>query len=123
KSMLSEWPKDIARFLGPDCLVEIAEGNQRQKFETAQKRFDVLVTNFEGVNPMLAYLKASASSYRYLLVVDESYYLKNSESFRSEVVNSLRANCQLCFVLCGTPAPNSAHDLLNQFNLADLGYT
>lgn len=123
KSMVSEWPKDIARFLGPECRVEIAEGDQRQKYETAQRKFDVLVTNYEGVGPMLAYLMASASNRRYLLVVDESYYLKNGESFRAEVVEKLRAKCQKCFVLCGTPAPNSAHDLVNQFDLADLGYT
>jgi len=123
KSMVSEWPKDIARFLGPECRVEMAEGGRRQKYETAQRKFDVLVTNYEGVAPMLLNLMASASTRRYLLVVDESYYLKNGESVRSEIVGKLRAKCQKCFVLCGTPAPNSAHDLVNQFDLADLGYT
>jgi SNF2 family DNA or RNA helicase len=123
KTMVSEWPKDIARFLAPECQVEIAEGDQRQKYETAQRKFDVLVTNYEGVEPMLVYLMASASTKRYLLVVDESYYLKNGESYRSEIVNKLRSKCRKCFVLCGTPAPNSAHDLVNQFDLADLGYT
>lgn len=123
KSMLSEWPKDLTMFLGPECRIEIAEGNKRQKYETAQRKFDVLVTNYEGVAPMLVNLMASASTKRYLLVVDESYYLKNGESYRSEVVNKLRSTCRKCFVLCGTPAPNSAHDLVNQFDLADLGYT
>ncbi|HUW98178.1 MAG TPA: DEAD/DEAH box helicase [Acidiferrobacter sp.] len=123
KSMVSEWPKDIARFLAPECQVEIAEGDQRQKYETAQRKFDVLVTNYEGVEPMLVYLMASAFTKRYLLVVDESYYLKNGESYRSEIVDRLRSKCRKCFVLCGTPAPNSAHDLVNQFDLADLGYT
>jgi SNF2 family DNA or RNA helicase len=123
KSMVGEWPKDITRFLGTECNVEVAEGSQRQKFEAAQRKFDVLITNYEGVEPMLVYLMASASERRYLLVVDESYYLKNRESFRAEVVGKLRATCQKCFVLCGTPAPNSAHDLVNQFDLADLGYT
>jgi SNF2 family DNA or RNA helicase len=123
KSMLNEWPKDISRFLGPECRIEIAEGNQRQKYEAAQRKFDVLVTNYEGVAPILVNLMAAASINRYLLVVDESYYLKNGESHRSEVVNELRSKCRRCFVLCGTPAPNSAHDLVNQFDLADLGYT
>ena len=123
KSMVSEWPKDISRFLGTECKVEIAEGNRHQKYETAQRKFDVLVTNYEGVAPMLVNLMASASTSRYLLVVDESYYLKNGESVRSEIVEKLRSKCQKCFVLCGTPAPNSAHDLINQFDLADIGYT
>ena len=123
KSMVSEWPKDIANFLGPECRVEMAEGDQKQKYETAQRKFDVLVTNYEGVAPMLVNLMASASTRRFLLVVDESYYLKNGESYRSEIVDKLRSECQKCFVLCGTPAPNSAYDLMNQFDLADLGYT
>ncbi|OAJ69943.1 hypothetical protein A7976_12310 [Methylobacillus sp. MM3] len=123
KSMVSEWPKDIARFLGSECRVATAEGNRRQKYEAALRDFDVLVSNYESVETMLSSLVGSASSSRYLLVVDESYYLKNGESFRSETVGKLRAKCQRCFVLCGTPAPNSAHDLVNQFDLADLGFT
>lgn len=123
KSMVGEWPKDIGTFLGTDCSVEIAEGGRREKYEKAQRRFDVLVTNYEGVAPMLVNLMASASIRRYLLVVDESFYLKNSESNRSELVNKLRSSCRKCFVLCGTPAPNSAYDLVNQFDLADIGFT
>jgi len=123
KSMVSEWPKDIQKFLGLGCQIEIADGNQRQKYETSQRKFDVLVTNYEGIQPMLFSLMASATTRRYLLVVDESYYMKNGESLRSEIVERLRAKCKKCFVLCGTPAPNSAHDLVNQFDLADLGYT
>ncbi len=123
KSMVSEWPKDIERFTQAKYKVVQAEGDKRQKYEAALKDFDVLVTNYEGVDVMLTSLIASASTRKYLLVVDESYYLKNSESVRSENVEKLRGRCSRCFVLCGTPAPNSAHDLINQFDLADLGYT
>jgi SNF2 family DNA or RNA helicase len=123
KSMISEWPKDITRFLGSEYKIVIGDGNQQQKYETALSEFDVLVTNYEGVETMLVSLSAIASTHRYLLVVDESYYLKNRGSLRSEIAAKLRARCQRCFVLCGTPAPNSAYDLINQFDLADLGYT
>lgn len=123
KSMVGEWPKDIAKFTQDKYKVVIAEGDKRKKYEAGLKDFDVLVTNYEGVDAMLTFLVASSQKTRYLLVVDESYYLKNSESVRSENVGRLRAGCRRCFVLCGTPAPNSAHDLINQFNLADLGYT
>lgn len=123
KSMINEWPKDIQRFLGTEYRIEVAEGNQREKYEISLRKFDILVTNYEGIDVMLVSLLATASTYRYLLVVDESYYLKNSEAIRSEKISKLRANCYRCFVLCGTPAPNSAYDLVNQFDLADLGYT
>ncbi|WP_373085438.1 DEAD/DEAH box helicase [Sneathiella sp.] len=123
KSMISEWPKDIANFLPDKFNVVIAEGTRKEKYDTSFEKFDVLVSNYEGVEAMLVSLMASASNRRFLLVVDESYYLKNSESLRSEHTTSLRSKCKRCFVLCGTPAPNTAHDLLNQFDLADLGFT
>lgn len=123
KSMVSEWPKDIQRFTKEKYKTVAAEGDKKQKYEAALKDFDILVTNYEGVDVMLTSLVASAATKRYLLVVDESYYLKNSDSVRSENVGKLRSHCDRCFVLCGTPAPNSAHDLVNQFDLADLGYT
>jgi SNF2 family DNA or RNA helicase len=123
KSMMSEWPKDLQRFLPNKYSVVLAEGDRKQKNEAAYKDFDVLVTNYEGIEAMLTPLLASADLRNYLLVVDESYYLKNTESVRSEKAQKLRAKCKRCFVLCGTPAPNSAHDLVNQFDLADLGYT
>jgi len=123
KSMVTEWPKDIHRFLGTKYKVEIAEGNKQQKYNSALRDFDVLVTNYEGVETILVSLSASAYTRRYLLVVDESYYLKNRETFRSDNIAKLREKCHKCFVLCGTPAPNSSHDLVNQFDLADLGYT
>ena len=123
KSMVSEWPKDIERFTKEKYKTVTAEGDKKQKYEAAFKDFDILVTNYEGVNVMLTSLVATAATKRYLLVVDESFYLKNSVSVRSENVGRLRSHCERCFVLCGTPAPNSAHDLVNQFDLADLGYT
>lgn len=123
KTMVSEWPKDINRFLSSKYKIEIAEGNQQQKYQSSLKDFDVMVTNYEGIKPMLVNLNASAETRRYLLVIDESFNVKNSESLRAEMAEKLRSKCKRCFVLCGTPAPNTAHDLVNQFDLADIGYT
>ncbi len=123
KSMLGEWPKDLSRFLGNAVNVLIASGSTDDRFKIAQSHFDVLIATYEGLQSMLLPLKRRAISRRILLVVDESYYAKNEVSRRSETVTSLREHCAKCFVLCGTPAPNSAYDLINQFNLADLGFT
>lgn len=123
KSMISEWPKDIKKFTNDKYRIVEAEGNRDTKYNAALEAFDILVTNYEGVDVMLTTLLARASGKKILLVVDESYYLKNTESVRSDKVAKLRAKCRRCYVLCGTPAPNSAHDLINQFDLADLGYT
>ena len=123
KSMVSEWPKDLLKFLDYELSIEIAAGNPSEKFNSAMNKFDVLICNYEGVKPMLVPLSGVSKQKKFLLVIDESYYAKNEDSNRSEVISKLRYLCSRCFVLCGTPAPNSAHDLINQFNLADLGYT
>lgn len=123
KSMVSEWPKDIERFLPNEYRIVLAEGDRQKKYEATFQDFDVLVTNYEGVEAMLVSLMAISSNRKFLLAIDESYYLKNSESIRSDLASKLRKKCHRCFVLCGTPAPNSAHDLVNQFDLADLGFT
>jgi SNF2 family DNA or RNA helicase len=123
KSMVSEWPKDLTRFLGDDLNIEVAAGNKSEKFDSALKEFDVLISNYEGIEPMLVPFSGVSKKKNFLLVIDESYYAKNEDAQRSEIIGKLRQLCVRCFVLCGTPAPNSAHDLINQFNLADLGYT
>lgn len=123
KSMILEWGKDIKKFLQDKYSVSIADGNSEKRREIALSKFDILVSNYEGLSPMRIVLNAKASKLRFLLVVDESYYAKNENASRSQVVKEIRNFCQRCFVLCGTPAPNSPYDLINQFNLADLGYT
>ena len=123
KSMLDEWSKSISKFLGLTYKTVIAEGAQKRKYEAALSKFDVLISNYEGLDTMLVSLLAYASTRKCLLVIDESFNLKNSETLRSVITSRLREKCQRCFVLCGTPAPNSSHDLINQFDLADLGYT
>jgi len=57
------------------------------------------------------------------LVVDESFHVKNRDTRRTQALRRLREWCGRAYVLCGTPAPNSAHDLVEQFNLVDFGLT
>lgn len=123
KSMVSEWPKDLRKFLGQELKVATGVGSRSDKFNSATSEFDVLITNYEGVESMLTPLTSISNSKKFLLVIDESYYAKNENSHRADDLGRLREICTKCFVLCGTPAPNSAHDLVNQFNLADQGYT
>lgn len=123
KSMMSEWPKDIERFCPEKYKLVTAEGDRQDKYNAALSDFDVLITNYEGVERIKSPLSSTSSKKRYLLVADESYYIKNADSVRSDSARQLRNICVRCFVLCGTPAPNSPYDLVNQFDLADTGFT
>ncbi len=123
KSMLYGWKGDFEKFLPGKYDVRILDGLPEQRRTCVSGKFDVLVANYEGLCDMKVRLKAIADGRKILLVVDESYYAKNTEARRSRAAVEIREHCWRCFVLCGTPAPNSPYDLINQFSLADKGFT
>ena len=55
--------------------------------------------------------------------MDESFFIKSPDAKRTRALRRLREWCDRAFVLCGTPAPNAPHDLVQQFNLVDFGTT
>ncbi len=122
KSMLGGWKKDVENFLKNKYTVGIIEGTLAQKRAVVDSCPDIIVVNYEGINNILVLLKALGKKSRLMLVMDESYYAKNPGAVRSIHLQELRPYCARGYVLCGTPAPRSPYDLINQVNLADDGY-
>jgi SNF2 family DNA or RNA helicase len=60
---------------------------------------------------------------RAVLVVDESFFVKNLDTKRTKAIRRLREWCGNAYALCGTPAPNSPKDVIEQFNIVDFGIT
>lgn len=125
KSMVAEWPNDFARFRGDLYRVETLTGSRRDRRRLLASEPDVLVANFEAAVAMEPELRALLRRHgdRGVLVVDESFHIKNRDARRTQALRRLREWCGRAYVLCGTPAPNSAHDLVEQFNLVDYGLT
>ncbi|MDZ7968932.1 MAG: DEAD/DEAH box helicase [Nostoc sp. DedSLP03] len=125
KSMVPEWPRDFLRFKGDLYKIELISGTRKQKRIAIGSGADVLVTNFETAASMEEELRALLRSYqgRAMLVVDESFYIKNLDTKRTQALRRLREWCSRAFVLCGTPAPNAPQDLIQQFNIVDFGIT
>jgi SNF2 family DNA or RNA helicase len=125
KSMISEWPGDFARFKRDIYKVSVVTGTRKEKRAAINSGADVLVTNFETVVSMEDELRSALSRRRGrgILVVDESFYAKNLHATRTRALRRLREHAGRAFVLCGTPAPNAPQDLVEQFNLVDLGTT
>ncbi len=123
KNMTLEWVNDTERFFGSHYKVQPAIGNQREKSRSLGRQADIYVTNFETVVRLSDSLRQliKAQGGRVLLVVDESFFVKNATARRTQGVRELRKLVQRCLVLCGTPAPNSPHDIVEQFNIADGG--
>lgn len=123
KNMLLEWVRDAERFFGTRYAVQPVAGAERDKRSCLNRAADVYVTNYEtpvrlGVR-MRELLQGEGG--RALLVVDESFFVKNPGAQRTLALQRLRRHVRRCIVLCGTPAPNSPHDIVEQMNLADGG--
>jgi len=125
KSMIGEWPKDFDKFTGDLYRVLVAAGTPKEKRHALRQRADVVITNFETAVSMERDLEAHLRSYegRAAIAVDESFFIKSSDARRTMALRRLREWCHRGFVLCGTPAPNSPSDLVEQFNFVDFGVT
>lgn len=125
KSMVPEWDRDFRRFRGEMYTLALAAGSRREKLAALRSMPDVLITNFETAitleHELTAHLRRLDG--RGVLVVDESFFVKNRDARRTRSLRRVREWCGRAFVLCGTPAPNAAADLVEQFNLADFGVT
>jgi SNF2 family DNA or RNA helicase len=123
KNMLLEWVHDLGRFFGEKYSAAVAVGPEVEKRAVIGSGADLLVTNFETAAQLEVRLRhfLEAERGRALLIVDESFFVKNAQAVRAQALRSLRRCAGRCLVLCGTPAPNSAIDLVEQFNIADDG--
>jgi SNF2 family DNA or RNA helicase len=125
KSMVPEWPRDFERFKGDLYKVSTLSGSKKDKVATLTKESDVIVTNFETAIALEDELRSALQRHgdRAVLVVDESFLIKNLDATRTRALRRLREWCGRAFVLCGTPAPNEPKDIVSQFNLVDFGIT
>lgn len=123
KSMIGEWAVEFARFAGGLYEVAVADGTRADRARAINSGADVVVVNYETVGSLAEVLKLLARRSKTVMVVDESFFVKNPASRRTQAVCELREWCTRCFVLCGTPAPNAAQDLVAQVDLVDFGQT
>lgn len=123
KTMLGEWKTEFDHFTGGLYRVGVADGPRAVRAAVLEAGNDVIVVNYETVVSLLENLKVIAKRARVVLAVDESFFVKNKKTARAAAMMELREWCVRAYVLCGTPAPNSPHDLVAQFDLVDFGVT
>jgi SNF2 family DNA or RNA helicase len=121
KSMSPEWARDIDRFCPTLYRIGVVDGSRAVKKRILGQRLDVVVLGFDTVVSLEHELRALVARRRTVLVVDESFTVKNPEALRTGAVRRLREWAERCWVLCGTPAPNAPQDVRAQVDLADLG--
>jgi SNF2 family DNA or RNA helicase len=125
KSMLAEWRHDFVRFRGDLYKVALASGSRTERRAALSSGADIVVTNFETTVSMEDELRALLRRYRgrAVMAVDESYFVKSLDARRTQSIRRLREHVGRAFALCGTPAPNAPHDLVQQFDVVDFGMT
>jgi len=123
KSLLGNWREEFEKFLpGKYDIVELF-GSREDNYRRIQKKADAYLLTYESAIPLTTAIGSMANDRKVMLVVDESFYVKNPDAKRSAAIRNVRKCCTKAFVLCGTPAPNRPHDIVHQFDIADDGFT
>lgn len=125
KSMVGEWANAMLEFMGDRYRVEILSGTAGERQRSLESGADVLVMNYEAVATVSDALvrRLRRNPDRALLVVDESFNVKNPQARRTRDLEAIRDWFGRAWLLCGTPAPNTAHDIVAQISLVDFGQT
>lgn len=125
KSVLSAWTDDLEKFLQGKYQVVVVTGPAARRRQLIRGDHDILLVTYDGLARDRIWLETRLASEprAYMLVADESYMVKNKDTARAWAVSTLRPYCERAVVLCGTPAPNSARDVVSQIDLADDGLT
>ncbi|MGW0218755.1 DEAD/DEAH box helicase [Micromonospora chokoriensis] len=125
KSMVGEWATAVHEFMGDRYRVQIVAGTAAERQRALESGADVLVMNYEAIptvsDALVRLLRRNPD--RALLVVDESFNVKNPQARRTRDLEAVRDWFGRTWLLCGTPAPNTAHDIVAQINLVDFGLT
>ena len=131
-SMTGEW---INRLQTVDDLTKKIRGlvslhESGKNIHDACSRYMGIVTNYHQASANVQILSSWArrrtsdgTEAKTLIIIDESFVVKNEEAQISRSVMEIRESCSYALILCGTPAPNKPDDVVHQFNIADLGAT
>lgn len=124
KSMAQTWASTAAEWFPHYSISVVAGSTKNTSSDIAQAR-DMLVVTYEAAVKSISFICAWARRHnrRTMLVIDESFFVKNPNAERSRSVAEVRKECVKAVVACGTPAPNSPIDIVHQMDLADMGHT
>ncbi|MDR1161450.1 MAG: DEAD/DEAH box helicase [Tannerellaceae bacterium] len=117
-SLLHNWKNELKRF-APELDIFVYAGYERQRIKDINTIFDtyqVVITSYGIMRNDIDYFRAYPFT---MIILDESQYIKNSESLVYQSANQLTSAHKL--VLTGTPIENSLEDLWSQFNFINEG--
>ena len=117
-SLVHNWEKEIGKF-APSLRTFVYGGARRREknsFDEIIFNYDIILTTYGTVRNDIEEL---AQYEFFFLILDESQYIKNSESKTYQTITGIRAQHRV--VLTGTPIENSLSDLWAQMNFLNRG--
>ena len=117
-SLVHNWVNEMSRF-APSLKVHIHAGPQRNRksdLKAYTQYYDVLITTY---GTLRIDREIFSSVQFYMVILDESQYIKNRTSKIYESVISMKPGHRI--VLTGTPIENSLADLWTQMNFLNKG--
>ena len=117
-SLVHNWKNELRRF-APGLKVFAYVGNERMRAKNDVRRFNyyqVIISSYGVVRNDIETLRHYPFK---TVILDESQYIKNSESLAYKAVKQLVSDHKI--VLTGTPVENSLDDLWAQFNFINEG--
>ncbi|MCX6237094.1 MAG: DEAD/DEAH box helicase [Bacteroidia bacterium] len=117
-SLVHNWEKEIRKF-APSLKAYVYSGARRREKSSMNDiiaNYDIILTTYGTVRNDVEEL----SQYEFFfLILDESQYIKNSESKTYKTITGIRSQHRI--VLTGTPIENSLSDLWAQMNFLNRG--
>ncbi len=114
-SLLHNWDKEIKKF-APELKVLKYHGPKRQSSIRHFNNYDIILT---GYNTLRNDIAAISKQHFLFAVLDESQFVKNSESKTYQAVMEIESQHKV--VITGTPVENSLSDLWSQMNFINDG--
>ena len=114
KSTMPNWSRECKKWIPTlDCLIlnPVKEEREETLKLINEKKFEVVITSYEGVNICINKLKKIKWE---LLIIDEAHRIKNENALLSKNVRLLQSKFRL--LVTGTPLQNNLHELWALFN-------
>ena len=109
KSTMPNWSRECKKWIPTlDCLIlnPVKEEREETLKLINDKKFEVVITSYEGVNICINKLKKIKWE---LLIIDEAHRIKNENALLSKNVRLLQSKFRL--LVTGTPLQNNLHEL------------
>lgn len=127
-SVKFNWQREIVETLGTTWATFVIDGSPKKRASQfaeaeAAKDYKAIIINYD----LLRHLSKEQSDYlkkflrSSMLLLDESHYLKNRESDRTEIVTDLSRSARFVIAMTGTPIRNLAEDLFSQVEIVRPG--